>query len=224
MVVVDLSHTVEMGIPRLQGLPHPVVRPYWTHEQAFTSGLFKGVSCEVSEVNLVGNVGTHLSSPFYFDPGGKDISELPLRACLGPGVVVDARTERERLPIGPDIFSGLELEGKVVLVCTGWDRYWKEPEYEDHPFLTEEAAEFLRDAGIRLLGMDTLSVDDLGDPSRPVHRILSRAGVPIVENLTKLEGLIGKDFTFFAVPPKLKGASAFPVRAFAILGSPREEG
>jgi len=57
-----------------------------------------------------------------------------------------------------------------------------------------------------------------------VHRILSRAGVPIVENLTKLEGLIGKEFTFFAVPPKLKGASAFPVRAFAILGSPREEG
>ncbi len=217
MILIDLSHPVEMGIPRLPGLPYPVVRPYWTHEQAFTSGLFRGISCEVSEVNLVGNIGTHLSSPFYFDPNGKDIAELPLRACIAQGIVVDARTERDRIPIGPERFSGLDLKGKAVLVCTGWDKYWKKPEYEDHPFLTEEAAKFLQDACIRILGIDALSVDDLGDPSRPVHRILSRAGVSIVENLTKLDRLIGREFTFFAVPPKLKGASAFPVRAFALL-------
>jgi arylformamidase len=123
--------------------------------------------------------------------------------------------------IGRSVFEGHDLRGKAVLVRTGWDAHWRTDGYfEGHPFLTRDAAEYLLDAGVVLVGIDSLNIDDTADLSRPVHSLLLAADVPIVEHLRGLAQLPGAGFRFFAVPVKVKGMGTFPVRAFGIVEEP----
>ena len=131
------------------------------------------------------------------------------------GVVVRVTGIRDRA-IPRSVFSPLDVRGKAVLVHTGWDRHWRTDQYfEGHPFLTADAATFLRDAGATLVGIDSLNIDDATDGTRPVHTTLLGAGVPIVEHLCNLESVPVSGFRFSAVPPKVRGIGTFPVRAFA---------
>jgi kynurenine formamidase len=110
------------------------------------------------------------------------------------------------------------VRGKAVLIHTGWAAHWRTDHYfEGHPFLTEDAALFLRDAGAVLVGIDSLNIDDTDDLRRPVHTALLGAGIPIVEHLRGLETLPITGFRFSAVPVKVKGMGTFPVRAHAVI-------
>jgi arylformamidase len=107
-----------------------------------------------------------------------------------------------------------------VLVNVGWSRHWATEQYfEGHMYLTRDAAEYLRDAGAALVGIDSYNIDDTTDGARPVHTILLGAGIPIVEHMCNLEQLPASGFSFTAVPVKVKGMGTFPVRAFATLGA-----
>jgi arylformamidase len=114
---------------------------------------------------------------------------------------------------------GVGSEARVFdSVNTGWDRHWRTGRYfEGHPFLTKAAAEYLRDQGAVLVGIDSLNIDDTSDPTRPVHSILLGAGIPIVEHLANLAALPIDGFIFSAAPPKIVAMGTFPVRAHAIL-------
>jgi len=102
-----------------------------------------------------------------------------------------------------------------VLVETGWSKHWNTPQYfEGHPFLTEDAAKFLADSGAVLVGIDSHNIDDVQDLRRPVHTILLKQEIAIVEHMTNLAVLPHDEFRFFAVPVKVKGFGTFPVRAF----------
>lgn len=83
--------------------------------------------------------------------------------------------------------------------------------------MTEAAAAYLRDQGAALVGIDSFNIDDTSGKGRPVHTILLGEGIPIVEHLCNLQLLPDAGFTFYAVPPKIKGMGTFPVRAFAAL-------
>jgi kynurenine formamidase len=108
------------------------------------------------------------------------------------------------------------VAGKAVLVHTGWDVHWNtELYYENHPYLTEEAAIWLRDNKATLVGIDSHNIDNTAGKSRPVHTTLLGAEILIVEHLCNLGSLPDNDFIFSAVPPKFKGVGTFPVRAFA---------
>jgi hypothetical protein len=76
---------------------------------------------------------------------------------------------------------------------------------------------WLRDEGAALVGIDSLNIDDTTDPTRPVHSIVLRADIPIVEHLTGLGRLPDEGFRFFAVPVKFRGMGTFPVRAFGLV-------
>jgi arylformamidase len=105
-----------------------------------------------------------------------------------------------------------------VLVHTGWDQKWEtEGYFTNHPFLTENAAAYLRDSGAKLVGIDSMNIDDTRGNSRPVHSTLLRSEILIVEHLCNLEKVPDSDFTFSAVPPKFFGVGTFAVRAFARL-------
>jgi kynurenine formamidase len=115
-------------------------------------------------------------------------------------------------------FATVDVRGRAVLVHSGWDRHWATDQYfEGHPFLTAAAAEYLRDEGAVLVGIDSLNIDDIADGARPVHTILLRAGIPIVEHLCGLGELPISGFRFSAVPVKVNGMGTFPVRAYAAL-------
>jgi arylformamidase len=141
---------------------------------------------------MVANTGTYLDSPFHRYANGKDLSQLPLEHLANlQGVVVPADQSIGRA-IDRSAFQGHDLRGKAVLVRTGWDAHWRTDQYfEGHPFLTKDAAEFLVEAGVALVGIDSLNIDDTGDLSRPVHSLLLAAEVPIVEHLRGLGRLPG---------------------------------
>jgi arylformamidase len=109
-----------------------------------------------------------------------------------------------------------DCRGKAVLIRTGWDQHWGTNDYyRNHPFLTSDAATYLAGTGAVLVGIDSLSIDDTGDPDRPAVSLLLGAGIPVCEHLAGLDALPASGFRFSAVPPKLRPLGAFPVRAYA---------
>lgn len=213
---IDLSHAVEHGMVTYPGLPGPVICDYLSRE-ASRAIYAPGVEFQIGRIEMVANTGTYIDSPFHRFADGADLAGLPLEVLAGLPTVVVQATGASRA-IGPDAFAGLHLEGKAVLIHTGWSRHWRTPEYlSGHPFLTADAAQHLLDAGARLVGIDSLNIDDTADMARPVHSRLLGAKVPIVEHLTNLAALPPNGFRFYAVPPKVVGFGTFPIRAFAEL-------
>lgn len=212
--LVDLSHVLEDGMITYRGLPAPVVCDYLSHE-ASRAQYGEDTEFHIGEIRMVSNTGTYLDTPFHRFRDGDDLAQLPLeRVADVPGLHL--RADPERRSIDLDAVDGLDVGGKAVLIETGWSRHWGTERYfEGHPFLTGAAARYLRDAGARLVGIDSLNVDDTDDPTRPVHTVLLGAGIPVVEHLRGLDALRGTSFRFTAVPVKVRGMGTFPVRAFA---------
>lgn len=211
---IDLSHTIENGLVTYKGLPPPIICDYLSRE-ASKEFYAEGTSFQIGKIELVSNTGTYIDSPFHRYEDGKDLSELDLDSVAGlPGVVI--RVPEETQAIGPDYFAGHDLSGKAVLVHTDWSRHWNtEPYYEGHPYVTEEAALYLKDQGVALVGIDAYNIDDTAGNERPVHSILLKSEILIVEHLCNLDTVPDENFRFYAVPVKIKDCGTFPVRAFA---------
>lgn len=123
---------------------------------------------------------------------------------------------QENIVISEKYFKNRNLKNKAVLVHTGWDIHWNtDAYYTQHPYLTENAAQYLRDEGAVLVGIDSHNIDNTIPKNRPVHSTLLGAEILIVEHLCNLQALPLFGFTFSAVPPKFKGVGTFPVRAMA---------
>lgn len=213
--LVDLSHTVEHGMQTYPELPGPSICDYLSREQSRAS-YADGTEFQIGQITLVANTGTYLDAPFHRYAHGKDLAALDLDSIADiPGVVIRA-AHRTTRAIGRDAFTHVDVQGKAVLVHTGWAVYWRTARYaEGHPFLTEDAALYLKEQGARLVGIDSLNIDDTADRRRPVHTILLGADIPIVEHMRGLEEIPDSGFRFSAVPVKVKGMGTFPVRAFA---------
>jgi kynurenine formamidase len=170
---------------------------------------------------MVGNSGTYVDAPYHRYAHGLDLAELPLdRLAELPAVLVDARPGERALDAA--LFEGLELRGCAVLVRTGWSvHYGSDAYFERHPHLTRAAAELLVAAGARLVGIDSLNIDDTRDAQRPVHTLLLGAGIPIAEHLTNLAAVPRTGARFSAVPAPVRAMGSFPVRAYARIAPPR---
>lgn len=211
--LVDLSHTIEDGMVTYPGLPAPNICDHLSRVQS-RERYAEGTEFQIGQITMVANTGTYIDSPFHRFADGDDVAELALESMAAlAGVVVRAAAARE---IGPEPFTSVDVAGKAVLVHTGWAGHWRSDRYfEGHPFLTEAAAEWLRDAGAALVGIDSLNIDDTRGGERPVHTVLLAAGIPIVEHLCELEQLPLEGFEFSATPARVRGMGSFPVRAWA---------
>ena len=200
-----------------KGLPAPIICDYLSREES-RQRYAGGAEFQIGKIEMVANTGTYLDAPFHRYGGGKDLSRLLLTSLANlEGIVVRADLSGGRA-IDVSSFRKLEVKGKAVLVQTGWDVHWgKEQYFEDNPFLTSAAAKYLADAGAKLVGIDSVNIDDTLNLSRPAHSILLGADIPIVEHLCNLGALPGEGFKFFAVPVKVKGMGTFPVRAFGLI-------
>ena len=215
--LVDVSHVVEHGMITYSGLPAPVICDYLSREESRET-YTEGTEFHIGKIEMVANTGTYLDSPFHRYADGQDLSGLSLQTLANLEGVCLRANELVRQAIDASLFQGVDVRDKAVLIHTGWDMYWKTEQYfVGHPFLTRDAAEFLADSGAKLVGIDSLNIDDIRDTTRPVHSILLRAGIPIVEHLCNLSALPEDGFKFFAVPVKVKGMGTFPVRAFGII-------
>lgn len=218
MQLIDLSQTIGPETPLFSDTwPRPTVTPFLSHAQSAFSGRYAGTTVEISFAQLITSVGTYLDSPFHFNPDGATIERLDLSQLVLPGLLVEAGDTGPRQALGPELLAGHEIAGKAVLFKTGWSGYWGHPTYFEHPFIGQELAVALREGGAKLVGCDFLAADDPDNPHRPAHVTLLNANVLIVENLTNLGQLPAGPFTFHAVPAKIVGAAAFPVRAYAVV-------
>jgi kynurenine formamidase len=219
--LVDLSHPIEHGVVYYKGLPAPVICDYLSRESS--RALYEpGTEFHIGRVELITNTGTYIDCPFHRYADGRDTASMPLARFVNQPALVVRATAREGRAIDVAHLSAqrsaADVRGKAVLVHTGWDAHWGTDAYfEHHPYLTEQAALWLRDAGAVLVGIDSFNIDNTDGGTRPVHTVLLREEILIAEHLCNLQQLPDADFTFTAVPPKLVGVGTFPVRAFATL-------
>jgi kynurenine formamidase len=200
-----------------KGLPGPLVCDYLSREQS-RAHYDAGTEFQIGRIDMVANTGTYVDAPFHRFAEGKDLAELDLETLANlPGLVL-RKPFADGLAIDVADFAGLDVRSKAVLVHTGWDVHWRtDTYYQDDPFLTAAAAQWLVDNEAALVGIDSHNIDDTSTKARPVHSTLLGAGIPICEHLTGLGQLPDNGFRFSAVPPKVKGMGTFPVRAFAVL-------
>ena len=211
--LIDLSHVIFDGLITYKGLPAPIICDYISREQS-KANYEEGTSFQIGKINMVTNTGTYIDCPFHRFEEGKDLSEVDLDQFAElEAITIDAENA---IAIGKEYFTEKEIRNKAVLVFTGWASHWNTPRYfEGHPYLTAEAAEYLKDCQVKLVGIDSHNIDDTGRKTRPVHTTLLGAGILIVEHLCNLNKLPESGYLFNAVPPKFKGAGTFPVRAYA---------
>jgi kynurenine formamidase len=183
--------------------------------------------------------GTHLDAPIHFAEGGWTADDIPLDRLRGPAAVVDvrARAAADRdLLVGvahleaDEAAHGRIPEGAIVLVRTGWERYWPDAErylgtaargdveHLHFPGLSEEAARWLlTERMVRGVGIDTASIDRGQSKDFRAHRALGAANGLIFENLANLEALPARGAAFLGLPMKIRGGSGGPLRAIALL-------
>ena len=212
---VDLSQPLFKGMPRAAAHGEP---SFWVDEVAHETTAGEIVA-RITHLDMAAHVGTHVDAAIHFVPGGRTIDEYPLDAFSGPGVALDVRREGvEPLDAGELATAQPAVEpGDVVLLWFGYAERFRDEGYGDHPYLTADAADWLVERGVRLLGVDTVT-PDLPGPHRPegfdfpVHRRLLGSDVLIVENLGPgLAQLAGHRIEFRAAPFAIEGGDASPI-------------
>jgi arylformamidase len=215
--LIDLSHTIEHGLVTYKGLPAPIVCDYLSRENS-RKFYEEGTEFQIGKIEMVANTGTYIDSPFHRFQHGKDLSEIGLEYFTDLEATVIRVPYAESLAVTKEHVQNYEIRNRAILVHTGWDSFWNTGKYyENHPYLTKDAAEYLRDCNVKLVGIDSHNIDDTRGNSRPVHTVLLEAEILIVEHLCNLYLLPDDGFTFSAIPPKFKGVGTFPVRAMAKL-------
>lgn len=216
--LIDLSHTIEHGLITYKGLPAPLICDYLSREKS-QEIYAEGTQFQIAKIEMVSNTGTYLDCPFHRYEDGADLSQIELEQMTDlPGLVVRVPHHQTKA-IDESYFYDKEVRGRAVLVHTGWDEYWNsDPYFENHPYLTAGAAAYLQKCGAKLVGIDSMNIDNTQGNTRPVHSTLLGANILIVEHLCHLALLPNEGFTFSAIPPKFKGVGTFPVRALAKIG------
>ncbi len=187
------------------------------------------------------NGGTHIDAPIHFYEGGAPLDEVPLDRLIGPGALVDVtelcRGDRDYQIAIDDLERwetrhGRSLNDTIVLLRTGYGRYW--PDRRRYlgtdlrgkaaiaklhfPGLHPEAAHWLAaERRIRAVGIDTASIDHGQSRRFETHVALLGRGIPVFENLAGLAQLPERGFTVVALPMKIRGGSGGPLRAVAIV-------
>jgi len=214
MEMIDLSRVIYDGMPKIPVLPD-------VHVQRCLS-LEKGHPLNVTEISLACHAGTHVDAPVHIIDNGKSIEEIPLEDFVGPGAVIPVKKRGGEEVTARDLEdSGVPVSrGDILMLFTGWDEKFESPDYNIHPYLSIDAAEWIVGKGVKLLGIDCITVD-LPTPMRqkgfeyPVHRILLGNGVLIAENVANLGKVAGKKSRILALPLKVKGSDAGHARIVA---------
>ncbi len=172
----------------------------------------RGDGVNVSSLAMGAHTGTHFDAPFHFVQGGKTVDQLDPAAIIGTCRVFEIPTEDE---IDVTHLRGLPIKGVTrALFKTANSELWasRDEFYEDFVYLTPMAAKFLVSMGVKLVGVDYLSVEGYHAQGAPAHLALLGAGVIILEGLNLVDVPPG-DYELIALPLKIAGADGAPARA-----------
>lgn len=217
MRMVDFSHQLRTGGAVYPGDPRIRLAPAATVERD---------GFAVTGVEMGSHSGTHVDAPSHTVAKGRTMGDVAIERLVGRAHLIRVPGLSAREPIGMDRLgeplAALPEDARIVLIATGWDRFWESEEYFVHPYLDGPVAEALRDRGVDVLGMDTLSPDATGvgaadalERGLPVHDALLGADRLIIENLRGLMELPAsvESFEFSALPLSMAAPDGAPVRA-----------
>lgn len=175
-----------------------------------TCSISLGSACNVSEINFGSHTGTHIDAPYHFEENGNTVDQIPLRYLIGKASVFAVNTEEK---IGRDAVASLNLAGvERILFKTKNSTYWNLPEFKkDFVYITKEAARYLVDCRIKLVGMDYLSVEKFGNEHADTHHVFLSNGVVIIEGLD-LRRVEPGDYELIALPLRIPGGDGSPAR------------
>ena len=206
MTAHELTHTIRNDMPVYPGTEQPRLTTACTIDQ-----------CGYREtlLHMFSHTGTHMDAPAHMLLDGAPLDSYGTDKFTGIAVVVDCRGETD---ISLPLLQRYDLDGvDFVLFCTGWDKKWGSPEYyEGFPCLTADAAAYLATLPLKGVGEDSISLDPCGSVDFPNHITLLRADFVNTENLTGLDALIGRRFTFVTLPLKFENSDGCSCRAIAM--------
>ena len=201
---LDVTVTVRSGLPVWPGNPEVDLTPVQSFPQ--------GDEVTISKLTLGAHTGTHMDAPLHFIQAGKTIDEMPLDISLGRARVI----EIEREVIEPEALERHSIqEGERILFKTknsARDLWTKEEFTEEYVYISTGAGEYLAAKGVKLVGVDYISVGGYQKNAPEVHRALLGKGVWIVEGLA-LRDVAPGVYDLLCLPLKLKGLEASPARA-----------
>ena len=164
----------------------------------------------LTSIEMGSHTGTHIDAPFHMIDGGKRLNDISLDILAGKATVFEISGTRAigRRQLAPLNWTGVER----VLFKTENSKHWQDGEfYEDFVYLDPDGAEFLVQQGLRLVGIDYLSIDRFKSESHPSHFVLLEKSIPILEGLN-LSAVAPGEYTLAALPLNLQDADGAPTR------------
>ncbi len=245
---VPTGNDTPVEVPRVVDLTYPFDEStiYWPtdtqgfrHEQVFYGRTEAGYWYATFNLAASEHGGTHLDAPIHFAEGRQAVEQIPVERLVAPGVKINiadqaARDRDYRLTAGDierwEASAGRIPEGAIVLIETGWGRYWgdrrmylgsdRTGDASDlhFPGIGRDAAELLVERRASLVGIDTASLDHGPSQDFITHQVLNGADIAGLENVASLSLLPEKGFLIVALPVKIAGGSGAPCRIVALFG------
>jgi arylformamidase len=211
--IVDLSHPITHGMP---------VYPGDAEVDVARAVQWDSAGYNLTNLTMCAHAGTHVDSPFHFIRDGVTVDQLSLDVLVGPAEVLDLGELAPNSDITAAMlepFSDRLSEGSRVLLRTGWSKRFGNPEFfTEHPNLTQDAAKWLADRKVALLGIEQPSLHT--KENMAVHRVILGAGIVLIENLTNLDQLSRDRAFLVALPINLVGCDGAPIRVIALADAP----
>lgn len=211
MKVYDVSVPLRDGMPTYVDEPGPKLD--------FRRLLSKGDSATVSVLSLGSHTGTHVDAPCHFLEGASSVESLPLDALVGPAYVAEFGGEGHITAADVEAMA-IPADCQRLLFKTRNGRFWDDPSFHtDFIALAPDAARALTQRGLRLVGIDYLSIERFRPERHDVHETLLASGVVILEGLD-LRPVAPGGYFLVCAPLNVVGAEGAPARAFLIDRTP----
>ncbi len=199
---------IDVSIPMREGMT------VWPGDTAFSfraaSRIAEGAGCNVSTLTLSTHTGTHVDAPWHFENGGKRLHQVDTDLFFGDALLIDLP---EVDSIRAQDLGRSPLPPRVILKTSNSEYPAEDPFLTNYVAIEPDAAQRLVDEGVRLIGVDYLSVAPFKQPGQDTHHILLQSDVLIVEGL-RLAGIVAGLHRFVVLPLPLEGADGAPCRAF----------
>jgi kynurenine formamidase len=223
---IDLGHSIQATDPSWDGAP--------AYQRSVVATIGKD-GYAGGKITIEEHFGTHVDAPAHFSPGGWTVDRIPVDRLYRAGVRIDvskqAATNPDYRVTTADVQafeknSGRILEGAVVLIATGWDRYWPDRTrymnekngVKHFPGLSAEATTLLaRDRRVAGIGIDTPSIDYGPSTGFEAHHVSMPLNVYHIENMTHLLDLPATGLQVVLAPINIGGGSGGPARVFAFV-------
>ena len=206
---IDLSHTIEENMPVYPGTPSVEIKKFAQIEKEGFREYF---------LNLSTHSGTHVEVEAHVIQDGRTMNDYGLDHFYGSAIAIDcSKYKLIETELLHECLKYIDLPD-FLLFATGWDKYWgNEDYYKQYPVLSTEAARYLSELPLKGLGIDSVSFDAFNNNKLSNHKILLKEGLILIENLQRLNRIVGRNIVFTCFPLKLRNSDSSPVRACAII-------